>query len=639
METSLLTGAVRSGGATHNLPLAGVPVTLYEATAGAPSVVGTATTDADGRFSLRPSRSTSDSVFYAAADLGYGVQLVTVIGQNLHVSVTLNELTTVAAAFSCAQFARGGVIAGDPFGLRIASGMNDNLVSPLTGDSSEVLLSSPNGDQTNSLRSTRALANLLAACVRKHPCAAATLFVLATPPGGAAPGDTFQALVNIARHPANNVVGIYTQAKAVEVYLPSLERTPDAWTIAVKVNDSGSDEYPFGGPANVAFDRNGYAWITNNVVQGKPYSTRGGVIVLKPNGRPADGENGTPTSPIASGGLLGPGYGIGIDTRGHVWVGNFGWGPKQYYPSPRGNGSVSQFDALGRALSGDNGYQGGTDRAQATVSDRENNIWIASYGNNRIVVFPKGDPERAFHFHQKDPEVTCPFDIALADDGSAWVTYSGGLGPKGQGSVGKYRIEDGAVVEQFCLKIGHSLKGMSLDSLGNAWVASGGDDAVYLFSREGKPLGKFGGGGISSPWSVTVDGDGHVWVANFGPMHPGSDYTDACISKLAGANPDTLPAGLKTGDPISPQTGYTLPSAGSQVLLHNGDPLYGPGAAPCYSPFIRQTACPIDQAGNIWAMNNWKPDFDVDAPPNTGNPGGDGIVIFVGLAKPPARKH
>jgi len=41
------------------------------------------------------------------------------------------------------------------------------------------------------------------------------------------------------------------------------------------------------------------------------------------------------------------------------------------------------------------------------------------------------------------------------------------------------------------------------------------------------------------------------------------------------------------------------------------------------------------QAGNIWTINNWKPNFDNDA---LLNPGGDGIVIFVGLA-PPARRH
>ena len=41
----------------------------------------------------------------------------------------------------------------------------------------------------------------------------------------------------------------------------------------------------------------------------------------------------------------------------------------------------------------------------------------------------------------------------------------------------------------------------------------------------------------------------------------------------------------------------------------------------------------IDQAGNVWSLNNWKPDFDIDV---CCNPGGDAAVIFVGLAAPPA---
>jgi hypothetical protein len=90
------------------------------------------------------------------------------------------------------------------------------------------------------------------------------------------------------------------------------------------------------------------------------------------------------------------------------------------------------------------------------------------------------------------------------------------------------------------------------------------------------------------------------------------------------------------GDPISPPTGYTVPSAGSEVLLHNGDPLYGPGAQPSFIPMMRQTSVVIDQAGNIWSINNWKPDFDIDV---ASNPGGDGIIIFVGLAAPPVQAH
>src|SRR5437870_12354798 len=78
-----------------------------------------------------------------------------------------------------AQVLRTGVIAGNSFGLQLAAGMNDNIVAFVTGQSSPVLLNSPNADQTNSLRSTRSLANLLAACVN-DPDVTVSLFDLTT---------------------------------------------------------------------------------------------------------------------------------------------------------------------------------------------------------------------------------------------------------------------------------------------------------------------------------------------------------------------------------------------------------------------------------------------------------------------------
>jgi hypothetical protein len=544
--------------------------------------------------------------------------------------------------------------------------MNDNLVSPLTGASSIVLVNSPNGDETNSLRSTCSLANLLAACIQKQSGAVEALFALTTPAGGTAPNDTLQAFVNIARNPANNVTEIYN-AQASEMYSPTLQQLeppiqqiPDAWTIAVKVNNSGDDKMLFAGPGNLVFDQNGYAWITNNVFQGTPGSANYN-IVLKPNGKPADGENGTPSSPLTGGGILGGGFGIEIDTFGTVWMGNFGWGRDD--PSPAGNGSVSQFNGDGTPISGENGYQGGVNRAQGIVSDQDNNIWIASYGSNQLVLFPKGDPASSISFPDDPSSVpadeNCPFDIALAPGGSGttiWVTYSAGLTAGSQGSVCKYVFEDGALTLQFKVNTVQgpagspisfqSLKGMSLDSQGNAWIASGGQGVFFVSSDDTVVKGPFTAGGISGPWSVTVDGDDNVWVANFGPMEPGSVYGNygtnaaqlvkAAVSKLAGVNTP----GSDPGDPISPSTGYTLPSAGSPVLLNN-QPLYGVGGPACYSPLMRQTNCLIDQAGNVWALNNWKPSFDVDMPPppQKGNPGGDGIVIFVGLAKPPIQKN
>src|SRR5438552_6719462 len=266
-----LSGVVQTGGTSSSQPLPNVHVTLFEATTGQSAMLGQATTDASGRFSIRYTRSTSQSIFYVQADIGQGVEFVTILGPNLPISVTINELTTVAASYSMAQFLRTGVILGNSFGLQLAAGMNDNIVVPATGQSSPVLLSSPNADQTNSLRSTRSLANLLAACVG-DPTVTASLFALTTPEGGSPPSNTAQALANLARDPGQNVVRIFALTLLSDLYDPPLVTMPDAWTLTVKINDSGSDEPDrlISGPGHIAFDRRGYACVTNNTVQCTP---------------------------------------------------------------------------------------------------------------------------------------------------------------------------------------------------------------------------------------------------------------------------------------------------------------------------------------------------------------------------------
>jgi streptogramin lyase len=522
-----------------------------------------------------------------------------------------------------AQFYKTGEISGNSFSLHIAAGMNDNIVVSGTGDSSTVLLASPNADETNSLRSTRSLANLLAACVR-DPRVTHSFLRLTRPPRGPMPRNTVEAMANLARNPGQQVEPIYRLTKLGSSYEPSLDRTPDAWTITVKVNNSGDDTNLFGGPGNLAFDARGYAWVTNNVDQGTPYSSHV-AMVLKPNGQPADGTNGTPVSPLKGGGLLGAGFGVAIDSQGSAWFGNFGWGNcADCDPDPNGNGSVSQFAASGAPISGQDGYQDGPVRAQGLEFDPDGNLWISSFENDSVYVFLHGDPNQSVGFQQEIG--SGPFDVAIAADGSAWV--SNGLG-KPPSSVAKYVLVDGALKQQFRHRLGRGLRGLSLDSLGNAWIASQGDGFVYVLRPDGTEIGRFNGGGMDGPWDTAVDGEDNVWVTNFGPLKPGSNFTCGRLTKLAGVHP---PLGKNIGDPISPPTGYTVPSAGSEVLLHNGDPLYGQGAPPSFAPMMRQTGAVIDQAGNVWSINNWKPDFDIDA---TSNPGGDGIVIFVGLAPPP----
>lgn len=69
------------------------------------------------------------------------------------------------------------------------------------------------------------------------------------------------------------------------------------------------------------------------------------------------------------------------------------------------------------------------------------------------------------------------------------------------------------------------------------------------------------------------------------------------------------------------------------VLLSDGTPLNetGDGKQPAFTPLMRAVSAVPDRAGNVWVSNNWKRNFTSDL---VGDPGGDGMVIFVGLAAP-----
>lgn len=633
VSSTTINGTVSSG-AQPAVPISGATVSLYRAQAGAPDLIAQAVTDGNGQFVVPLPNANGDDVFYAVARKTGAIELAAVISPAIPSTLIINELTTVATAYAMAQFLDNGVIVGPGLSLKIAAGMADNLVTSATGTTSPVIRSSPNGDETNTQRELATLANILAACTQNYPNACAALFALTPSSGGAASTTIFEAIANIARNPAAHVAPLFALGDALHTFAPSLtaeqgplSATPlqklEAWTVAVKVNGTGSTACPFGGPANIAFDAQGYAWITNNVVQGTPNSANC-MVVLRPDGRPADGAGGTVVSPVFGGGIKGQGFGVTVDTRGHIWAGNFGWGT---CPDCIPTGSVSEFTATGIPLSPAAGYVGGTDRIQGTVSDQRNNIWMASYENNAVVVFPNGNPSSSFPLFI-DGSVH-PFDIAIDDDGSGWVSYTG------SSVVSKFTLGANALVRQFtsALDADSNPKGIALDSQGTLWVAAGKQSAVYAFTDSGRRLGSFTGGGIDGPWGLTVDAGDHVWVANFGrDLNLGTTYN---IAELCGGR--GCGRGVKAGAPLSPPSGYTLPSGGSPVLLHDGTPLYGAGAPPSYKPLMRLTSVTPDMAGNLWAANNWKPDGLNDL---LLNPGGDGIVIFVGLATPtkaPAR--
>ena len=109
--------------------LAGAEITLFEATETQPGELGKAVTNKSGRFEITSPTDTSSSIFFVTANLGNGVEFVTILGPDLPPSTTINELTTVAAAWSMAQFYRTGVIAGDGLALQLAADFEDGAAA------------------------------------------------------------------------------------------------------------------------------------------------------------------------------------------------------------------------------------------------------------------------------------------------------------------------------------------------------------------------------------------------------------------------------------------------------------------------------------------------------------------------------
>ena len=156
----------------------------------------------------------------------------------------------------------------------------------------------------------------------------------------------------------------------------------------------------------------------------------------------------------------------------------------------------------------------------------------------------RGNPHQSVGFHQYDG--SGPFDVAIAPDGTAWVSNTGGL-PFGDHprSVAKYTLVNGVLEQQFLRFLGEGLRGLSIDSRGNAWVASLRVTLWFMqFVRTVQEIGHFNGGGMDSPWDTAIDGEDNVWIANFGPLESGPPFTGRLTKLCVGVN---APVGKKRG--------------------------------------------------------------------------------------------
>jgi hypothetical protein len=599
-QRQTLNGRIVSG----ENPVTGATVTLYEAGHSKNArLVATAVSNATGFFQMNfalANRGERDVLYlivegdHSAGLSGKAkghspIALATVLGDSneLPENIVVNERTTVATAWAMAQFMNDFKIAGKSPGLQNAAATVRNLVDLSNGDVGSVLANPPNGTRTSTLATFNSLANLLSVCVNAADDAACgNLLSLATPLGDKMPSNMLGAALNIAHNPTHNAAALFQLSQSTSEYAPALTKAPDAWILAVKYVGNGHE---FDGPGNMAVDRHGNLWITNNY-DGSVVACGGKqVIELTPTGEDAPG------APFSGGGLDGAGFGISIDPKNNVWVGNFGFQGSGCTNPPPAN-SISEFNSEGVPLSLSSGYtgQGTISGPQATQSDFDGNIWVANYGTldnskpgTTITEFVNGDPNQVKTFSNFG--LVHPFDIAIDAHNNIWVTS------RGNNKVVHFG-QDGSIIASYTGAAFQAPLGIAIDTLGNAWVTSQTGASITEIDIHGTTH-VFQGGGLEGAWGIAVDGNDNIWVANF---------VGEAVSEFCGARVKNCPSGFKTGDPISPRTGFT-----SEALQ-------------------RLTGIVVDPSGNVWVPNNWK------RIPIQINPGGDGMVEFIGVAGPVA---
>jgi hypothetical protein len=357
--------AVSLKGVVHGgqYPVSGSTVTVYQVGSGsAPSgVLVSTTTDANGDFNFAsldcPTASTLTYIVASGGNPGLAtgtnnsaINLMAVLGAcgSVPSSIVINEVTTVAAAYTLGNFiGPGGCVdcsAGTPTDVTNVHGSNTTLTNAMstaaqlvaiTSGSASPPLPSPTACTNSSSSSSsgssytppvncgleetiNSLANSLGACVNTtgpSSSECAQLFTCSTPgatyssgscttSASTQPADTLTAALEIALNAATvSATGVYDAAPANPYFSPILSSAPNAWAL-VRGISGGSLDLSHG----LAIDAVGDVWVAN--------AGNNTLSEFLPNGQPAG-------NPYSGGGLSYP-YAIAIDAAGYIWVVNNG---------------------------------------------------------------------------------------------------------------------------------------------------------------------------------------------------------------------------------------------------------------------------------------------------------------------------
>lgn len=514
------------------------------------------TTDATGSFTV-PSGYTCPSataITYLLAEGGQAagassanadLWLMAPIGAcgDITASTTavLNEVTTVASAWALSQFLAPegnlGATSTNALGLANAVIVANNLVNIATGTSPGAAVPA---NVTVSTAKLNTLADALSSCMAPAGETACAALLSAATTSGTTPGNTLDAALNIARHPANNVSSIYTLAQANAIF-PSLTAAPPDWLLYRTITGGGLEQTP----RAIAIDSAGNVWVATDYGAVAKFST-----------------NGTPVAPE---GFTGTGVNesrsMALDVHDNVWIAN------RETTQNSGLGDVIELSPTGQLLSGTGGFtDGGINFPQGIATDPNGNVWVANANLSTVTLLNDSGTVLAASIGAGGGLIAVPDAIAVDANDNAWV------GNTGAGSTITRISSDGSQVTN--LTCCDHPAGIAVDQEDNVWTANFLDDSITMItntSAASPNIDNFSGAhsGLFSPNGIAVDGAGNVWVTNYYQNPAGS------LTEVAGADASVPGAFLSP-----PDAGF-----GSDASML--DP-YG---------------IAIDASGNLWVSN------------------------------------
>jgi hypothetical protein len=479
------------------------------------------TSGADGRFSISGDYTcipgTQAYLYALGGNSGSGINpsagLLAAVGNcpaagnflGVVPNISLNEVSTIAAAYAFAGFATDAThvsSSGTPSAQIGIANAFANAGSLATLSSGTALAKTPAGNGTVPQSEINTLANILASCINTsgalngpaNPSTCYTLFHDATSDGtssGVVPTDTATAAINIAHNPGMNTAALFGLTTPSAAYAPALSLAPNDFTIAIRFLNGG---YTGSTSTEVAIDSQGNAWFTNATSSTNVIND---VVKLSPLGVAL-----SPSAGFTAGGLDAP-HAIAIDNEDNVWVGN-----STYFS---GQGSLTKLNNSGGVVADSPFMGGGITNPRALAIDAADNVWAVNA--NSLSKFSSSGTPLSTATGYTNGGIMGPSSVAIDANGSVFVSNLGGH------SVTKL-TNSGVSVPGFPVSINDNtyptaLQSLAIDSQGNVTIDNSNPGNIYKLSNAGVAASGYpvkittGSGG-----EIAIDGAGNVWIQN-----------------------------------------------------------------------------------------------------------------------------